>query len=643
MRSRMHRLLPALVLASALLTSVGCNEEGTVRVNSLKFNGVRSVDADLLKSSLATREQDKIPILGIRLPWSKSRSSFDRSRFDADLKRIEAFYADRGYPDARVTSFDVKLNDKQDAVDVSLTVAEGDPVLVTSVTFVGFDAAIPVDHLAALSKQRQLAVGKARQRQAVLAVHELAINELRDHGYPYARVATAEDDGPQGHEAAITFTAAPGPLAHFGPIEIAGNRSVGDSVIRRQLTIAPGDLYRRSAVQDSQRRLYAMELFQFVNVEALNPELQNPEVPTRVTVAEGKQQRFNAGVGYGTEEHGRVDGEYHHVNFLGGARSAGAHARWSSQDRGIRLDFNQPYFFAPRLSFGADAQRWYTYTPAYRSIVTGAKIALTHRRSSRSSWTISLLSERSNSLVEDWVLEDPTFLDDLIALGFDPTTKRQEGTLSAAGFDWQVSTADNLLNATRGYQLAFHVEEAGRLLPGTFNYYSVSGDARHYLPVHKDVVIANRVQFGNISAAGNDPTQVPFSRKYFLGGATSLRGWGRFEVSPLAGEGFPIGGNTLLAFSTEVRARLKGNFGGVLFADAGNVWATDGGPVATDQQSVSLKDLRYDAGLGLRYQTPIGPIRFDLGYQLNPIPGLLVNGHEQQRRWRLHFSIGQAF
>jgi outer membrane protein insertion porin family len=73
----------------------------------------------------------------------------------------------------------------------------------------------------------------------------------------------------------------------------------------------------------------------------------------------------------------------------------------------------------------------------------------------------------------------------------------------------------------------------------------------------------------------------------------------------------------------------------VLFADAGNVWA--------DRSSLSFSDLRYDVGPGLRYQTPVGPIRFDLGYQLNPIPGLLVNGTPQARRWRLHFSIGQAF
>lgn len=640
----MRRLLPVLVFAATLSTAA-CNEDGTVKVNSLKFNGVKSVDVSQLRNALATREQSKVPVLGIRFPWSKSRAFFDRSRFDADLKRIEAFYADRGFPEARVTSFDVKLNDKQDAVDVTLTVAEGAPVLVAAVNFSGFDDTIPSEHVQTLLKQQTLVVGKPRARADVLSVHELALNELRDHGYPYAKVETAEDDGTDGKAATVTFTAVPGVLAHFGSIEVAGNKSVGENVIRRQLTIDEGELYRRSAVQDSQRRLYSMELFQFVNVESLNPEAQDPEVATRVTVAEGKHQRVNGSIGYGTEEKARVEGEYRHVNFLGGARSAGIHARYSSLDRGVRVDFNQPYFFAARNSLGAEAQHWFTETPAYNSTVTGAKISVTRRRSRRHSISLSLSSERTDTAVEQFVLDDPRNIDELIALGIDPVTGRQKGTLSAVAFDWLFSTADNVLDATRGVQLSAHVEEAGRLLPGTFNYYSFAGDVRHYLPVKKNVVLANRVQFGNISAAGNDPKQVPFSKKYFLGGATSLRGWGRYEVSPLLrGTGIPIGGNTLLAMTSELRARLYGNFGGVMFIDAGNVWATDS-PVDVDplQKSPDLNNLRYDVGAGLRYQTPIGPIRLDFGYQLNPIDGLLINGQEQVRRWRLHFSIGQAF
>ena len=194
-----------------------------------------------------------------------------------------------------------------------------------------------------------LKVGQPRDRQLVVSTHEMAVNELKDHGYPYGKVATGEDDGSDGKQAVLTFTAEPGKLAHFGPVEVVGNKSVGEHIIRRQLTFKPGELYQRSVVQDSQRRLYGLELFQFANVEPLNQEQQPDEVPVRVTVAEGNHQRVNFGVGYGTEEKARVDAEYHHVNFLGGARSAGAHVRWSSLDRGVRLDFNQPYFFAPAL------------------------------------------------------------------------------------------------------------------------------------------------------------------------------------------------------------------------------------------------------------------------------------------------------
>ena len=106
-------------------------------------------------------------------------------------------------------------------------------------------------------------------------------------------------------------------------------------------------------------------------------------------------------------------------------------------------------------------------------------------------------------------------------------------------------------------------------------------------------------------------------------------------MSPLSGSGLPIGGNSLLALSSEARVELSSRFGVVAFIDGGNVWP--GGHQFTPS------DLRYAAGSGLRYQTPVGPIRVDVGYQLNPIPDLKVDGQPQARRWRIHFSIGQAF
>jgi outer membrane protein insertion porin family/translocation and assembly module TamA len=139
---------------------------------------------------------------------------------------------------------------------------------------------------------------------------------------------------------------------------------------------------------------------------------------------------------------------------------------------------------------------------------------------------------------------------------------------------------------------------------------------------------------GSIGTIGKENLLVPFYRRYWLGGAQSLRGWGRFEIAPLY-QGQPVGGHTMVESSAEVRVPIFGNLSAVLFGDAGNVW--------NNAWDFNLNDLRYDVGPGLRYMTPIGPVRVDLGYQLNPIPGLLVNGKPETRHYRFHFSIGQAF
>jgi outer membrane protein assembly factor BamA len=179
MRVRLH---VGAILTIALIAGACKTDDGTITVHSLKFQGVKGVDAARLKAALATHESSKIP-------WGK-KSYFDRSRFDADLKRIQAFYADRGYPDARMAGFDVKLNAKQDAVDLLITIVEGDPVKVAAIEFSGFEEIVPANHFSDLKKRAPLKVGQPRDRQLVVSTHEMALNELRDHGYPYAKVAT---------------------------------------------------------------------------------------------------------------------------------------------------------------------------------------------------------------------------------------------------------------------------------------------------------------------------------------------------------------------------------------------------------------------------------------------------------------------
>src|SRR5207342_2715555 len=163
---------------------------------------------------------------------------------------------------------------------------------------------------------------------------------------------------------------------------------------------------------------------------------------------------------------------------------------------------------SPHFSLGAEGQQWYTYTPAYTAVTSGAKLSLTHKSSAQTSWGASITSEHDVSSITDEAFNDPALRTYLIALGLDPTTKEQNGNLNALGADFQHSTADNLLNAHRGYQIALHAEEAGRIIPGTFNYYSGSADARHYLPISDSLVVASRVQIGNIRPVGEDPKNI---------------------------------------------------------------------------------------------------------------------------------------
>ena len=619
------RFFACVSLSATVVAASACRETGTILVHSIKFKGVKSVDESALTNALVTKASSKFF-------WGAKRF-FNRSQFDNDLKRIAAFYSDRGYPHARISSFDVKMSAKQDAVDVTLTIDEGEPVIVATIDYQGFDV-IPEAHLNSVKKDAPIQLHKPRDKQQVLTTREMALNELRDHGYPYAKVRVDEDDGPDGLEAKLTLVGEPGKVAHFGPTTVQGNESVSDHVILRQVTFNPGDIYRRSRVQDLQRRLYGMSLFQFVNVEPVDIEQQPDVVPTRITVAEGPHQRVNLGVGYGTEEQGRIDAEYHRLNFLGGAREAGAHARWSSLDRGLQLDFTQPYLFDPHTSLHVVGQQWYAYTPAYNSRTTGVTAMATFRLRQRTTASVSFTSEFDASSIATEVRNNVALRNNLIALGLNPETNEQRGQLNSIKIEGHHSTADNLLNPRKGYQLSASIEQGGRFLPGTFKFTQISADARYYFPIGPRFSWANRAQLGNIAAPASDPAAVPFSRKFFLGGSTSVRGWGRYELSPLV-DGLPIGGNSMFEFSSEARATIRGSFGAVLFFDTGNVW--------TNSWDIRLNDLHHAVGTGLRYTTPVGPIRFDVGYQLNPIPGLLVNGNPQTRRWRMHFSIGQAF
>jgi outer membrane translocation and assembly module TamA len=225
-----------------------------------------------------------------------------------------------------------------------------------------------------------------------------------------------------------------------------------------------------------------------------------------------------------------------------------------------------------------------------------------------------------------------TQLEQLIALGLDPVAGSASGRLASVNVEFERRAADHTLDPQRGYWVRGQLMHASDWLGGTFRFDEVDAEAAVYVPVSPRLVWATRARAAALFAA--TAADVPFSERYFLGGSGSLRGWGRFQVSPLTQEGLPIGGRALLDASTEMRL-MFGQFGAVAFVDAGQVWA--------DTAGLGSSPLLLAAGPGLRWASPVGIVRADVGFQLRRIPGLLVNGEPETRRWRIHFSIGHAF
>jgi outer membrane protein assembly complex protein YaeT len=633
-------LRPALffVLLSALLAAAACHEHGDVQVSGFHLKGVSSIDERRLRSVLATRASSK-------LPWGTKRY-FDRVRFEADLKRIEAFYADRGFPDARVVSYDVEFNDDQTKVDLTLRIEEGEPIVVEAIRFAGFEV-LPEDHFESLTRRLSQKEGRPLDIELLTLSRSIAVDEVRDHGYPHASVRMAESPGTGPRDRIITLTAEPGVAARYGPIEVVVSPasgeaapSVDESVVLSHLTFKPGDPYRLGQVQESTRRLYGLEMFQFVAIEEVNPDPASDTVQMRVTVTEGRKQRVRGAIGYGSEERARVTASYRHVNFLGGARTAGVEGKWSSLDRGAAVTFGQPNLFK-NVALNVRGENWFFDQPLYKLETQGGRATLTRRfgrsgalSQDRSVTTISggALYEYEDYTVLPEALEDPGARPILISLGLDPRTGRAEGWLGALIVDFNRNTTENLLDARRGYVLSAHLEQAG--IGGDYKYLETTAEGRHYWNLNDRAVLASRLRIASLGGTDNPDIDVPFFKRYFLGGSQSLRGWGRLEVAPLE-NGFPIGGFSSLEAMVELRAPITPNIGGVLFVDGGNVW-----PARFD---FDLTDMKYDAGVGVRYRTPVGPLRVDLAWQLTKIEGLLVNGEPSNRRWRIHFSVGQAF
>jgi outer membrane protein insertion porin family len=609
------------------LSASACLDENAIRVAALDIDGAEAFSEAQLRAAIETQK-------GGRFPWSRWRG-FDETVFERDLDRLRAFYADRGFDEAIVRADEVTLSEDRKEVRLRIAIDEGTPRLITAAVIEGID-----DLPAPLADQiRALDTGVDRPRDvATLAgLRERGLSLLGENGYPHASLEIVEEDGPTPRTVAMRVRIVTGPETRFGDLEVRGLERTKSVVLRRALTFKPGDLYRTSDVLTSQRRLNQFGAFEFAHIAPVqaDKDAEVPVLPMVVTVAEARPHRFEVGVGYGTEDRARASVEYRNSNFFGNGSQWVGNARFSKVLRGAGFGYDHPYLLRSGGTLTANAGAWWTNETIFTSRSAGGNIGVSHQFGRRGEVKIRTRyrNEDLTYQVREEVLRDLSSVDERIALGLDPVTGKGDGNIGGLELAAERTVVDNLLDPRRGTSVSLSVEHVAPWLGSSFRYDEVGGEVRGYLPVGPRLGLAGKVRYGTLSSASD--ASVPFSERFFLGGSTNLRGWGRYEVSPTSLDGLPIGGRSFVETSAEVRVQVCCGVGVVGFVDAGNVW--------TEPWQNPFGEMRKTVGAGLRYQTVIGVIRGDFGYQLNPIADLRIEGKPQTRRWRLHLSIGHAF
>jgi outer membrane protein assembly factor BamA len=490
---------------------------------------------------------------------------------------------------------------------------------VAEVRLSGFDA-LPPDVQQALRDRMPLKPGAPLTDAAEQAAGNIAVEALQNHGYPYAEVQITREDAGAG-QTRVVINAVAGPTGFFGTTDITGNKHVDDAIIRSRLAYLPGELFRRSALEQSQQQLGALDLFKSVRVEVEHGAQQPADVPILIAVTEQNAWRWNVSLGYAAGERLGLEGRVRNMNLFGGAQRLELTGRISKIDRLAEAVFTEPQLLSPRLTLSLLARDWSIDDPAVRAASKGGQAALTWMESPEFSATFAYAVSRERNRAIG---------------GLDPlTTGLQDGMLSAWSVDLDRRALSTASATPSGPVLMLHLEQAGGWMPGTFNYYTAVGEVRAYRTSRGGrIVLATRGRYGSITPMHRE-SDIPILKRFFLGGSDQMRGWSRFEVGPLSPSGEATGGKSLLAATSEIRARLLPKLHGALFVEAGNVWRSD--------WTAHLDNLKFDAGPGLRVETPFGLIRVDVGYQLNRIEGLRVGGQPERRRWRITIGAGESF
>jgi len=606
---------PAL-LALALAAGVPCSALAVQlealdlshgwKVGALELRGNHAVPAGELRKAMVTRARPWYAVWELWRPLPE----FDPATFRTDLDHLRQLYRSRGYYEARV-GHDLELPADGDRLRVVVYVDEGSPVRVESVTVGLGGVQLPPEERHLVLSRVPIQRGDVFTQDAYERTTTYLRTYYREHGFARVRVTRAAEVDVARHTASVVYDVDSGPPSVFGDVRISATRGVDRDVVRREVAFKPGEPFKQSLVERTRANLLALRLFRSVRID--EDRSHDPRVRVTIRVAEGTSHEVRLGVGYDTEEQIRGLASWRDYDFLGGARQLGFTARASLLRRTVAADFVQPHFPGSHdrirvvLSDSQEDEDTYTNDRA--------------RLAPRIEWeALPNLTPYAFYRIE---YDSLSTVKPAVKARF-PAIAPANELLSGLGFGVDWNSTDDLLDPARGWVMSGSIEPVGGLLGGEVEFLRLIAEGRWYQPLPRQFLGAFRLRIGAADPSGGK--DVPLFERFYAGGINSVRGYERRHVGPLVG-GDPIGGRTVVETSAELRHPVTEKIGAAVFVD--------GGQVSLRTFDFPFDRLRYGAGFGVRYRSPVGPLRLDLGFPVEPPPG--------DARWQVHVSIGQTF
>ncbi len=593
----------------------GTGEDRTVRFEVDEGPRV-TVEKIAVSGNVAFPASQLLARLDTRLPGILRPGLFRQDVLDRDLLVLTAFYRGRGFPDIAVGPADVQFSEGRRSARIVIPVREGPRLAVGGVTVEGATVRTPAEILAALpfkTGDPWLATYGTDAQRAVGRLYA-------QRGYLNTEVAV--DATRSGERVDVSLQIREGAPTRVGRILVSGAIATREEVVRREIPFGPGDPFSPELLVEAERRLAGLGIFERVQVGPLRP----PPVPfadVEVSVREGRPWRVEFGGGYGTDRGWRGVLEVGHDNLFGTAQSASVREKVAQNGDRTDLTYRVPRLLGTPFQgdVGLFRERWQEigYKRQGAGVAAGIqrdlfRDILTDRSRLRASLRYQLEWVRRYAVDQTLLATDAA----AIVAGSQLVGRITPGLT----LDYR----DNVLDPSRGSFHTISFDLAGPYLGGEVSFIKSRLETAWYLDWLSPLVLAVGGRLG-MATPLSDTAALPIEDRFYAGGSASIRGYPQDLVGPRDPSGHPTGGNALLVLNAEGRFPIWRWISGVVFVDTGSVV-----PEVDDLGGAVFKT---GVGGGIRVKTPVGPLRLDVGYALNPI--------EDKDRWQLYFGIGQAF